>query len=273
MNLKFQVEEASRYIKSKIKIKPKVAIVLGSGLGALADEVKQSVKISYKNIPHFKEPSVVGHSGELICGFIEKVPVLVQKGRWHYYEGHSMNEVALPVRVFAKLGIETVILTNAAGGINLKFKVSDLMLITDQINLMGNNPLIGHSAKIFGTQFPDMTEVYDSSLKSMALQVAKENKLNLRQGTYCALTGPNYETPAEIKMLRTLGASAVGMSTVPEAMAARHCGMKVLGVSCITNMAAGIGKEKLDHSEIKEAADKSMKNFVKLIKKIISKIN
>lgn len=272
MSLKFQVEEASRYIKSKIKIKPKIAIVLGSGLGALADEVEKAVKISYKNIPHFKEPSVAGHSGELICGYINKVPVLVQKGRWHYYEGHSMNDVALPVRVFANLGIETVILTNAAGGIDLEFNVSDLMLITDQINLMGNNPLIGHSAKEFGTQFPDMTEVYDKSLRKIALKVSKKSKIKLQQGTYCALTGPNYETPAEIKMLRKLGASAVGMSTVPEAMAARHCGLKVLGISCITNMAAGIGKEKLDHSEIKESADKSMKKFVKLIKKIIKKI-
>ena len=270
MDLKKQVQEAVDFINKKISIKPKVAIVLGSGLGPFADEVMEAIEIPYSQIPHFKQPSVVGHEGKLVCGLIGKTPVIVQQGRWHYYEGHSMDDVALPVRVFAALGIKTVVLTNAAGGVNLKFKVSDLMVLTDHINLMANNPLKGHSAKIFGTQFPDMSEVYDKDLRDLVFKVGK--KLNLKKGVYAALSGPNYETPAEIKMLRVIGADAVGMSTVPEAIAAKHLGLKVIGISCITNMAAGITKNKLHHDEVKEAAQKSMKKFVSLLKQLVVKI-
>ena len=267
MDLKSQIQEAANFIKSKIKISPEVAIVLGSGLGPFAKEVQGAIELPYKSIPHFKEPSVVGHEGKLVIGTIKGTPVIVQQGRWHYYEGHSMDEVAIPVRTFAALGVKTIILTNAAGGVNLKFKVSDLMVITDHINLMANNPLKGHSAKIFGTQFPDMS---DKALRTLVLKLGKN--LKLKQGVYAALSGPNYETPAEIRMLRTLGVDAIGMSTVPEAIAARHLGMKVIGISCITNMAAGVTNKKLHHDEVKEAANNSMKKFVKLLKSVVENL-
>lgn len=272
MNLLSQVQKTTEYLKSQISINPKIAIILGSGLGPLADEVTEAVKIPYQNIPNFKVPKIAGHSGQLVVGNLSGVEVLVQQGRWHYYEGYSLNEVVLPVRVYKEMGIETVIITNAAGGINQSFQISDLMLITDHLNLMGSNPLIGESGKIFGTQFPDMSEVYDMHLRQIALQVAQNQKLDLRSGVYGALTGPSYETPAEIRMLRTLGADAVGMSTVPEAISARHRGLKVLGISCITNMAAGVTDQKLSHEEVKIAADQSMTKFISLIKGIVSKI-
>lgn len=267
-----QVQEAAKYIKSQIKNNPKIAIVLGSGLGPLADEVTESVKILYQNIPHFKVPKVVGHSGQLVIGKLSGVDVLVQQGRWHFYEGYSLNEVSLPVRVFKELGIETVILTNAAGGVNKSFQVSDLMLISDHLNLMGSNPLIGESGKLFGTQFPDMSVVYDLNLRNVAIQVSQEQNIKLQSGVYAALTGPSYETPAEINMLRVLGADAVGMSTVPEAISARHRGLNVLGISCITNMAAGVTNQKLSHEEVKIAADQSMVKFINLITGIVAKI-
>lgn len=272
MDLIKQVQTTAQYLKTKVNSNPKVAIILGSGLGSLADEVTDSVKIPYAGIPNFKVPKVAGHGGQLVVGKLSGVEVLVQQGRWHFYEGYTLDEVVLPVRVYQELGIETVIITNAAGGVNQSFQVADLMLITDHLNLMGTNPLIGESGKLFGTQFPDMSEVYDKALQNLAKQVAIDQKLDLKTGVYGALTGPSYETPAEIRMLRTLGADAVGMSTVPEAISARHRGLKVLGISCITNMAAGVTNQPLSHEEVKEAADQAMTKFISLIKGIVAKI-
>lgn len=268
MKLKFEVQEAVHAILRKTKYRPKIALVLGSGLGPFAEEVEEADIIPYKDIPHFKVPSVHGHAGELVIGKIDGQEILVQKGRWHFYEGHSMNEVAFAVRVFATLGVETIILTNAAGGVNKTFKAGDLMVLTDHINMMGDNPLKGESAKQFGIQFPDMTEVYDKNLQKKLLQSDKK----LKKGVYLALSGPNYETPAEVRMVKALGGDAVGMSTVPEAVAARHLNLKVAGISCITNLAAGISKNKLSHEEVKETADKSMKRFIKLLKTFLKKI-
>lgn len=269
MDLKTKVNETVNFLKNHIKNQPKIAIILGSGLGPLADKVQEAVKIDYSKIPNFKVPSVAGHNGQLVMGKLNNVEVIVQQGRWHFYEGHSMNDVVLPVRVYAQLGVEKIIITNAAGGVNLSFEVSDLMIISDQINLMGDNPLKGESAKTFGTQFPDMSNVYDKSMQQILQKVAQENNIKIQKGVYAAMSGPNYETPAEIRMLRTIGADAVGMSTVPESMAANHCGLKVLGISCITNMAAGVLDNTLSHDEIKEAATKAMNNFITLIEKVV----
>jgi purine-nucleoside phosphorylase len=273
MDLLKEVQTTANYLKQFMTTQPpKVAIILGSGLGPLAEEVTDAKIIPYQNIPNFKVPKIVGHSGELVIGKLSGVEVVVQKGRWHFYEGYSLNEVVLPVRVYKELGIENIIITNAAGGVNQSFNVSDLMLITDHLNLMGANPLMGPAGKLFGTQFPDMSQVYDLSLRNIALAVAKAQNLNLQTGVYGALTGPSYETPAEIRMLRTLGADAVGMSTVPEAISARHRGMKVLGISCITNMAAGVTDQTLSHEEVKLAADQSMSKFINLLTGIVQKI-
>jgi purine-nucleoside phosphorylase len=272
MDLLTEVKQSAQYLMIQIKTQPKIAIILGSGLGPLAEAVANPLKIPYHQIPHFKVPQVVGHGGQLVVGQLAGVEVLVQQGRWHFYEGYTLNEVVLPVRVYQEIGIETVIITNAAGGINQAFQVADLMLITDHLNLMGTNPLMGVSGKLFGTQFPDMSEVYDLNLRKLAQAVAKSQQLDLKTGVYGALTGPSYETPAEIRMLRTLGADAVGMSTVPEAISARHRGLKVLGISCITNMAAGVTEQKLSHEEVKLAADQAMTKFINLITGIIVKI-
>lgn len=278
-------QEAAEFIRSKYDKDIKIALVLGSGLGAFAEELENAVKIPYEEIPHFAVSTVEGHIGQLVLGEIEGVSVAIQQGRFHYYEGYDIEQVIFPMRVFGVFGVETVILTNAAGSVLTSFKPGRLMLIRDHLNMMGVSPLRGENDERFGSRFPDMTQVYDVELQRIAMEEAekmyqkrvkknekKKFKPLLRRGVYCALSGPNYETPAEIRMLRMLGAAAVGMSTVPEALTARHQGMKVLGISCITNLAAGITKDKIDHEEVMETGEKVRKKFKKLLRGIIKRL-
>lgn len=277
--------QAAEFIRSKYPNPPAVGIVLGSGLGAFADEVANSVKIPYEEIPHFALSTVEGHAGRLVLGEVGGVPVAVQQGRFHYYEGYDMEQVMFPVRTFGALGIRTVILTNAAGSLDTEMKPGSLMLISDHLNLMGVNPLRGSNDDRFGPRFPDMTEVYDKELQRIANDEAndlarerfdkgldEEWKDFLHRGVYCALSGPTYETPAEIRLYRLLGADAVGMSTVPEAIAARHQGMKVLGISCITNFGAGMTEEPIDHDEVMETGAQVAEVFKELLTRVITRI-
>ncbi|MCU1289321.1 MAG: Purine nucleoside phosphorylase [Acidobacteria bacterium] len=277
--------EAAEYIKSKYEKEIKIAVVLGSGLGAFADDLENAVKIPYEEIPHFARSTVEGHAGQLVLGEVSGIPVAVQQGRFHFYEGYEMPQVTFPVRAFGVMGIENLILTNAAGSVQTSFKPGNLMLIRDHLNLMGTNPLRGANDERFGARFPDMTEVYAKDLQEIVSEEAAfiaqerfekglDEKLStfLRRGVYCALSGPTYETPAEIHMYRFLGADAVGMSTVPEAIAAKHQGMKVLGISCITNMAAGITDEPINHEEVMETGAKVAEVFKELLRRVIIKI-
>jgi purine-nucleoside phosphorylase len=271
--------EAAEFIRSKYKREIKIALVLGSGLGAFAGELENSVKIPYEEIPHFSRSTVEGHAGQLVLGEIENIPVAVQQGRFHFYEGYEMSDVIFPVRTFGVLGVETLILTNAAGSLRTSFKQGSLMLIRDHINFMGVNPLRGTNDKHFGARFPDMTNVYSAELQALvseeAKRMAKEKNIKpfMNRGIYCGLSGPTYETPAEIHMLRLFGADVVGMSTVPEAIAARHQGMNVIGISCITNMAAGISDEPINHEEVMETGAKVAEIFKELLRRVISKLS
>lgn len=266
------MHDTIQFLKSKIKVIPQVGLVLGSGLGILAEEIRKSIIIPYEDIPAFPKSTVEGHQGQLVIGELNKVPVLTMQGRFHYYEGYKMDKVTFPIRVMQSLGIKKLIVTNAAGGINLSFQSGTLMLITDHINLMGTNPLIGQNLEDFGPRFPDMTEAYSLRLRTIATNVAQELNIKLREGVYAAVTGPSYETPAEIKFLRTIGADAVGMSTVPEVIVANHGGMEVLGISCITNMAAGVSGQKLSHTEVVETANRVRENFRLLLFGVLSKL-
>ena len=267
--------EAAEFIRSKYSKEIKIALVLGSGLGAFADDLENAVRIPYEEIPHFARSTVEGHAGQLVLGEVGGVPVAVQQGRFHFYEGYEMEQVIFPMRVFGLLGIKNVILTNAAGSVRTSLKQGNLMLIRDHINLMGENPLRGANDERFGARFPDMTEVYCTEYQQLAGTIAKEIAeekalpIFLKRGVYCALSGPTYETPAEIRMFRLLGADAVGMSTVPEAIAARHQGMKVLGISCITNMAAGMSDDVINHQEVMETGAKVASIFKELLRRII----
>jgi purine-nucleoside phosphorylase len=267
-----KAHEAAQFIKTKFDREIKVALVLGSGLGAFAEEIENAVKISYEEIPHFARSTVEGHAGRLVLGEVAGVPVAVQQGRFHYYEGYDLPEVTFPIRVFGLLGIKNLILTNAAGSINSDFKPGSLMLISDHLNLMGANPLRGQNDERFGARFPDMSEVYSRDYQRIARAAARESNFDLRRGVYCALTGPTYETPAEIHYLRRVGADAVGMSTVPEAIIARHQGMKILAISCISNYAAGISGEEINHEEVMETGRQVADTFKTLLKKIVPKI-
>ena len=251
--------------------KPTVAIVLGSGLGPLADAVKEAIRIPYAEIPGFHVPTVPGHKGELVCGTLGGKTVLCQSGRFHAYEGHSADVTALPVRMFGAVGIDTVILTNAAGGVNPRFGPGTLMLIADHINLTGRNPLVG-PARPGETRFPDMTNAYDKELKALARRVALERGVALAEGVYVGLLGPTYETPAEVKFIATLGGDAVGMSTVLEVIAARARGMKCLGISTVTNAAAGISATELNHHEVMEVAARVGKDLGRLVEGIVAGI-
>lgn len=263
-------EEIVVYLKSKVKITPEIGIILGSGLGMLAQEITEQTVIPYSEIPHFPQSTVVGHKGQFIFGYLAGKAVVCMDGRFHYYEGYDLQQVTLPVRVMRKIGISQLIVTNAAGGINADFVPGDLMLIRDHINLLGVNPLRGKNEEVFGERFPDMSEAYANELRMTALAAAKELNINLKQGVYLAMSGPSYETPAEINYAKIIGADAVGMSTVPEVIVAVHCGLKVLGISCVTNMAAGISKQKLNHKEVMETADTAKEKFMSLVKKVIS---
>lgn len=269
---KMNFDEIISYLNSKNVFKPEIGIILGSGLGVLAQEICGQVVIPYSEIPHFPQSTVVGHNGQFIFGHLEGKPVVCMDGRFHYYEGYNFEQVTLPVRVMQKLGISKLLVTNAAGGVNESFVPGDLMIINDHINLMGENPLRGKNNGEFGPRFPDMSEAYDKGLSELAFQAAQELDVDIKAGVYAAVTGPSYETPAEIRYVKIIGADAIGMSTVPEVIVANHCGIKVLGISCITNMAAGISKEKLNHKEVMETASIVRGKFVSLIRKVITKI-
>jgi purine-nucleoside phosphorylase len=267
-----KILEASQYIQSKMKNKPKIGIVLGSGLGIYVDQIQNKIVIPYQDIPHFKRTSVEGHQGCLILGEVHGVTVAALQGRLHAYEGYAMEEIVLPVRVLASLGIEYLFLTNASGGINNDYHPGDLVAIIDHINLSGRNPLQGPNIAELGPRFPDMTEPYDKELVHLLQSVAGHHHVTLRSGVYCSVLGPSYETPAEIRMLRTIGADMVGMSTVPEVIAANHLGLKVAGVACITNYAAGIKQEKLSHADVKKVAEKAMVGFATILTETIGEL-
>jgi len=265
-----EIMQAKNFILSKTETVPEIGIILGSGLGSLANEIEDAVVIPYQDIPYFtKSDAIGGHSNELVIGKLQGKNVVVMKGRYHYYEGYTLDDVTFPVRVIKALGAENLIITNSCGAVNKDFNPGDLMLITDHINLVGTNPLIGKNNDDLGTRFPDVSEVYSRELRSLALKIAKESNITLQQGVYGWWSGPVYETPAEIRMIRTLGADAIGMSTVPEATVAIHSGLKVLGVSCLTNMACGILDQPLSHDEVIEVAGQSRDKFVQLIKKVL----
>lgn len=267
-----KILESAQYIQSKMKNKPKIGIVLGSGLGIYVDQIQNKIVIPYQDIPHFKRTSVEGHQGCLILGEVHGVTVAALQGRLHAYEGYAMEEIVLPVRVLASLGIEYLFLTNASGGINNDYHPGDLVAIVDHINLSGRNPLQGPNIAELGPRFPDMTEPYDMELVKLLQSVASHHHVTLRSGVYCSVLGPSYETPAEIRMLRTIGADMVGMSTVPEVIAANHLGLKVAGVACITNYAAGIKQEKLSHADVKKVAEKAMVGFATILTETIGEL-
>jgi purine-nucleoside phosphorylase len=267
------IKEAASYLKSKYNETPKIGLILGSGLGVLADEIENPVKIPYNEIPNFPVSTVEGHAGQLVFGTLKGAKVVAMQGRFHFYEGYSLDKVTAPVRVMKELGVENLIVTNAAGGINESFEAGDLMLITDHINNMGTNPLIGPNDSNIGVRFPDMSESYDNKLREMTKNTAKNLNIKLQEGVYVGNTGPSYETPAEVRALRTIGGDAVGMSTVPEVIVAKHAGLKVLGISCISNMAAGILDQPLSHDEVIETTEKVRVNFLNLVKSIIENIH
>ncbi|GAA0416323.1 MAG: purine-nucleoside phosphorylase [Bacillota bacterium] len=263
------VREASEFLQQKLDKKPEIGLILGSGLGVLAEEIESPITIPYKDIPDFPESTVAGHKGQLVAGTLKGKQVIAMQGRFHYYEGYTMQQVTFPVRVMKELGIESIIVTNAAGGINEDFKPGDLMLISDHINNMGDSPLIGKNDEHLGVRFPDMSNVYDKSLIAHAEACAKDIQLHVQKGVYVGNTGPAYETPAEVRMLRTLGGDAVGMSTVPEVTVAGHAGIRVLGISCISNMAAGILDQPLTHHEVIETTEQVRESFLTFVKKVI----
>ncbi|HVE66528.1 MAG TPA: purine-nucleoside phosphorylase [Thermoanaerobaculia bacterium] len=268
-----RLDDTTRWIRGKRDSVPRVGLVLGSGLGSFAQKLRNRIAIPYEEIPHFPVPSgVVGHAGELVLGDVGRTPVVVLSGRVHFYEGRPMTDVVYPARVLARLGVGSVILTNAAGGVRRTFKPGDLMLITDHINAFGTNPLIGPNEEAIGHRFPDMSVVYDKSLRRLAKGTARELAVPLREGVYLGNSGPSYETPAEIRAYRTMGADAVGMSTIPEAIALSHAGVRVLGISTITNMAAGILPRPLDHSEVLATTKRVGERFVRLLTALVPKV-
>jgi purine-nucleoside phosphorylase len=263
---------AAEFIFSRTRLRPKITLVLGSGLGAFADEFSGATKIPYAEIPHFPRSTAIGHAGNLVIGNVEAIPVAGMQGRVHLYEGYSVKDVAFPVRVFARMGVKAVILTNAAGGIKREFVQGKLVVIKDHINLQGANPLSGPNDERFGVRFPDMTAAYDRRFREMAVGEGNRMGIGMYEGIYAALPGPSYETPAEIRYLRAVGADLVGMSTVPEVIAARHSGIRVLGISCVTNAAAGILDQPLDHREVLETAERVKGQFIGLLKALIPRI-
>jgi purine-nucleoside phosphorylase len=267
-----QAESAAAFLLSQTALRPRIGLVLGSGLGGFADELLEAVKVPYASIPSFPRSTAVGHAGQMVIGTTGGVPVAAMQGRVHLYEGYSPQEVAFPVRVFGRMGIRAVILTCAAGGINRDYGQGALVAITDHINLQGHNPLAGPNDDRLGPRFPDMTQAYWKPYREMALNAAQKSGKTLHQGIYAALLGPSYETPAEIRSLRTIGADLVGMSTVPEVIAARHMGLKVLAISCVTNMAAGILDQPLNHQEVLETAERVRGDFVALLRAAIAEI-
>jgi len=270
-----QANEAAEFLRSKLgALKPRIGIVLGSGLGAVAEAVASQVFVPYSEIPHFPQSTVEGHSGRIVAGLLGGVPVVVMQGRVHYYEGYSPQQVTFPMRVLGRLGIENVILTNAAGGINSNYQIGQLVLLADHINMLGFNPLIGPNEARFGDgkktglRFFDMTEAYSVELRALAQRAAKSEGFALHEGVYLATSGPSFETPAEIRAFRTLGADLVGMSTVPETIVARHMGIRVLGISCVTNLAAGISATQLSHQEVFETGSRVQHQLAGLLTRL-----
>jgi purine-nucleoside phosphorylase len=267
-----RAEAAAQFLLSKISVRPAIGLILGSGLGSFAEELSDAVRTPYTVIPHFPCSTAIGHAGQMIIGYLDKVPVAAMQGRVHLYEGYSAQQVAFPVRVFARMGIRALIITNAAGGINTEYQQGALVLVSDHINLQGQNPLVGPNDERFGVRFPDMTRAYSRSLRDVARSAAKKLDKNLTEGVYAAMLGPSYETPAEIRYLRTIGADLVGMSTVPEVIAAAHSGIQVLAISCVTNMAAGILDKPLSQEEVFETTERVRGDFVALLRAVIPEI-
>lgn len=267
-----QAGEAAEFIRKQIRVQPRIVLVLGSGLGAFAEELDDSQAIPYSEIPHFPRSTAIGHAGKLVIGKVGEIPVAVMAGRVHYYEGYSMQQATFPMRVFSRLGIETALLTNAAGGVNQQLQQGCLVVLKDHINLQGDNPLIGPNDERFGVRFIDMTEAYDPVFRKMALEEGQRLGIDICEGVYVAVSGPSYETPAEIRFLRAIGADTVGMSTIPEVIVARHCSMKVLGISCVTNMAAGVLNQPINHAEVLETGEKVRASFVALLKALIPRM-
>jgi purine-nucleoside phosphorylase len=264
-----QANTSAAWINKRIPTSPEIAMILGSGLGGLCDDFEESIELDYSDVPGFPESAVEGHAGQLVYGTLAGKSVVAMQGRVHYYEGWSLDELTAPVRVFGMMGIESLLVTNSAGGANPDYEPGDLMLITDHLNLTGVNPLRGANDARFGTRFPDMSYAYDPQVRETILGAANELGYELQQGVYAGMAGPSYETPAEIRMIQTLGGDAVGMSTVPEVIVANHMGMNVGGISCITNLAAGLGTERLDHAEVKEVAARVREKFTSLVRKSV----
>jgi purine-nucleoside phosphorylase len=265
-------ETAAQYLLSQTTLRPRTGLVLGSGLGSFADELSEAIRVPYTTIPHFPRSTAIGHAGQMVMGHVGEVPVAVMQGRVHLYEGYSAQEVAFPIRVFARMGIRALILTNAAGGINPNYKQGALVMISDHINLQGQNPLVGPNDERFGERFPDMTQAYSKAFRERARQAAQKLGNQLDEGVYAALKGPSYESPAEIRYLRAIGADLVGMSTVSEVIAARHMGMQVLAISCVTNMAAGILDKPLSYIEVFETTERVRGDFVALLRALTPEI-
>jgi purine-nucleoside phosphorylase len=267
-----RADRAAKFVLAKTKLRPKIALVLGSGLGAFADELTEATRIPYAKIPGFPQSTAIGHAGQLVIGKTEGVAVVAMQGRVHSYEGYSAKEVTIPMRVFGRLGIKAAILTNAAGGINEGYKQGALVVIRDHINLHGANPLIGPNDERFGPRFPDMSKAYSQTYRAIVADEARRLRMEIQEGVYAALSGPSYETPAEIRYLRTIGADLVGMSTVPEVIVARHMGIEVLGISCVTNMAAGILDQPINHEEVMETGARVRTQFVALLRAVIPRM-
>lgn len=267
-----KIRESVSYIESKLNFKPEIGVILGSGLGDMADTIEEKTVIKYSEIPNFPVSTVQGHKGQFVIGKLKGKNVIMMQGRFHFYEGYDIQTLALPIYVMKNLGVETLMVTNAAGGANTSFKPGDLMIIKDHINFSGDNPLIGKNDEEIGPRFPDMSEAYNREYAKVVKNIGGKLGLKLQEGVYMMFSGPTYETPSEVKLARLLGADAVGMSTVPEVIAARHCGMKVIGISCITNMAAGILDQPLNHEEVMETSAKVKKDFTALVENIIETI-
>jgi purine-nucleoside phosphorylase len=268
-----RADVAAKFILTKTKLRPRIGLVLGSGLGAFANDIEGAARIEYRNIPNFPRSTAIGHAGRMVIGKVAEVPVAIMQGRVHLYEGYKPREVIFPMRVMARMGIRAVVVTNAAGGINTNFKQGCLVVLRDHINLQGTNPLIGPNDGRFGERFPDMTQVYWKPYQAAALQEGKRLGIEIAEGVYAALTGPSYETPAEIRYLRAIGADLVGMSTVPEVIAAAHLGIRVLGISCVTNMAAGILDQPITTEEVMETGERVKADFVALLRAAIPRMN
>jgi purine-nucleoside phosphorylase len=268
-----RAEKAAKFILTRLKTRPRIAVILGSGLGSFADELRNAITIRYEDIPHFPNSTAIGHAGHLVIGAVDGIPVAVMRGRVHLYEGYSAHQVAFPVRVLARMGILAMVVTNAAGGINADYGKGALVVLRDHINLQGQNPLIGPNDDRLGLRHPDMTEAYKEHFRQLTLNEAQRISAEVYEGVYAAVAGPSFETPAEIRFLRTIGADLVGMSTVPEVITARHMGVEVLAISCVTNMAAGMTGDKITAEEVLETGERVREKFLALLKAVLPKID